>query len=189
MLENGTERGFSEYELNQLWDQEIIGQDEEGYYVFTAYENAKVYFEDYYELLEKIEIKSLNMIESTNWSMSQEENKDKLTRLYAEKFILLRITDLTRNHYGHYQGLELISSPKAFREYAVWSIESIEEIIPQDRLQGNQDALEVLAKVKDIYQDVLGEIMEEFVEDDQETEGQEGDEQKDEQYFNQMYYE
>lgn len=189
MLENGTERGFSQYELDQLWDQEIIGQDEEGYYVHSAYENSKVYFEDFYQFLEKIEAKCLSMIESANWSISQEDKRDRITELYAEKLILLKVLELIRNHYGFYQGLEFIAPPQAFAQYAIWNIESIEENIPQDRLEGNRNVAEVLEKVKEIYGDILGEILEEFIDLDEDDDIEEQDEKANESYFNQLYFE
>lgn len=189
MLKNGMERGFTEQELDQLWEQEIIGRDSHGYYVHNAYENDKVYFEDYYLFLEKIEVKSLNMIESANWSISKEDKRDKLIRLYAEKLILLKILDLIQTHYSRYEGLELILSPKAFWEYAALSIESIQDSIPRSRLEGNGDMKQVLAKAKEIYHDILSEVVEEFVRADQDRRGKELEREKDRQYFNQTLYE
>jgi hypothetical protein len=189
MLKNGMERGFTESELDQLWKQEIIGRDSRGYYIHTAYENDKVYFEDYYRFLEKIELKSLNMIESANWSISQEDKRDKLIRLYAEKLILLKILDLIQIHYSHYEGLELVLSPEAFWEYAALSIESIQDSIPRDRLEGNKDMKQVLSKAKEIYHDILSEVVEEFVRADQDRRDKELQREKDNQYFNQTFYE
>ncbi len=55
-LGNGYKRGFPPHWLERQSEPKI-GKDEKGYFIYTISENVKVYFEEYYQFLEKIEQK------------------------------------------------------------------------------------------------------------------------------------
>ncbi|MCP4581158.1 MAG: hypothetical protein GY839_06035 [candidate division Zixibacteria bacterium] len=100
MLTNGLERGFTPEILKKTRDPRI-SRDDDGYYIFTASENIKVYINLYYKFLEKSEKRALmeykiakEKVESTS-----EEHEETLAYYRARKIIL---EQLLKNIYKYY---------------------------------------------------------------------------------------
>ena len=74
MLTNGLERGFSERNL-RLINNPKVGQDKVGWYIYTASENIKVYFDNYYKFLETVELKCLRDVKELESKLTETKNR------------------------------------------------------------------------------------------------------------------
>jgi len=108
----GLKRGFPEERLKKQKEPKIK-KDERGYYIYTVNENTKVYFEDFYNFLEKVERRCLGEIKSLREKISQCDSKREETLAYyqARRVIVELVLKSVCSFYEDDSNLGVIMSP------------------------------------------------------------------------------
>ena len=169
-LSIGIKRGFPEERLKKQKEPKIK-KDERGYYIYTVNENTKVYFEDFYNFLEKVERKCMEEMKSLNEKTSACHSKRQETLAYynARKII---VEVVLKNVYEYYQddsNLGMIMSPWCFGTVILEKVENYKEKLSRAELldsnSKNASRLPefpyyVLRYIDEIYKKTLLEVFE-----------------------------
>jgi len=119
-------RGLSDELLENLADQEIIGEDEGGLFLYTIFEDVKVYFEEAYGFLEQSHQRCCEYLARLEEDMRKGmDDAGSLLRLQARREIARRLLDFLEDCYTNSNDLTYIMSPRC---YATVFLESIEEL-------------------------------------------------------------
>ena len=119
-------RGLSDELLENLADQEIIGEDEGGLFLYTISEDAKVYFEEAYRFLEHSHQRCREYLVKLEEDMARRvEDAGTLQRLQARREVARLLLDFLEDYYTTANDLEAIMSPRC---YATVFLESMEEL-------------------------------------------------------------
>ncbi len=163
-LNIGIKRGFSDEKLKKIKEPKLR-KDEGGYYVYTVNEGVKVYFEDFYAFLERVEERCLSELINLKRKMESCDQKCEETRAYycARKII---VEVVLKNVYGYYQDdstLGVIMSPWCFGTVVLEKIENYKERLSRGELLDvnlPECPYLVLRYIDEIYKDTLLEIFE-----------------------------
>ena len=127
-LSIGIKRGFPHDKLKKIKEPRVK-KDESGYYVHTVNENVKVYFEDFYSFLEKVERNCLSELRSLREKMATCDPKMEETHTYycARKIIVEAILKNVYGYYGDDSSFAVVMSPWCFGTVVLEKIVSYKE--------------------------------------------------------------
>jgi len=163
-LSIGIKRGFTEERLKKQKEPKIK-KDEKGYYLYTVNENTKVYFEDFYNFLEKVERRCMEEMRSLREKISNCDSKRHETLAYYNaRRIIVEV--VLKNVYGYYQDdstLGVIMSPWCFGTVILENVENYKERLSKGQLLDSnlpEYPYYVLRYIDEIYKKTLLEIFE-----------------------------
>lgn len=164
----GIKRGFPEEWLKRQKEPKIK-KDERGYYIYTVNENAKVYFEDFYSFLEKVERKCLEELKGLNQKISNCDSKREETLAYydARKIMVEVVLKNVYEYYEDNSNLGVIMSPWCFGTVILEKVENYKERLSKVELLNSNSKntsyppefpYYVLRYIDEIYKKTLLEI-------------------------------
>jgi len=164
MLSNRTKRGFPPERLNKNLEPKVK-KDDGGHYLFTLNENIKVYFEDFYKFLERVEKRATDELKSLEQKIGDihPSRIESLSYYRARKIIVERLLKQVYQFYADDKNLGAIMSPWCFGTVVLEKIE-----LYRDRIRKG-DAQDpnipdypyfVLRYIEEIYKKTLLEIFE-----------------------------
>ena len=169
-LSIGIKRGFPEERLKKQKEPKIK-KDERGYYIYTVNENTKVYFEDFYNFLEKAERRCLEEMKSLREKMNNcHSNRQETLAYYNARKIIVEV--VLKNVYGYYgddSNLGMIMSPWCFGTVILEKVENYKERLSKGQLLDSNSKntshlpefpYYVLRYIDEIYKKTLLEIFE-----------------------------
>jgi hypothetical protein len=124
MLSNGFQRGFPEKWLSTVTEPRVH-KDQRGHFIFSISENAKVYFEEFYQFLEEIEKKCLVELGVLNFKLNRtsEDHQDTLAYYRARKIVVEQLLKTIYSFYSDDTNLGVIMSPWCFGTVVLEKIE------------------------------------------------------------------
>ena len=116
MLTTGKERGLTKDKLATIFQNNIIAKDNNGFFLYTINENKKVYFEQFYRFLEKVEKKCQQELNTVREELDEVDKpgEEKRAYLLAKQAILIILLDRIEFHYTDKTNLESIVSEWCF---------------------------------------------------------------------------
>lgn len=162
MLTNGLERGFSERNL-RLINNPKVGQDKVGWYVYTASENIKVYFDNYYAFLETSELKCLREIKDleNKIAATPASHEESLAFYRARKIVIEQVIKHLYIFYADGKNLTSIMTPWCFGTVVLEKIEIYRDKISKGQVQDPnipEYPFYVLQYIDEIYKKALLEL-------------------------------
>src|SRR4030067_1042289 len=162
MLTNGLERGFSERNL-RLINNPKVGQDKVGWYIYTASENIKVYFDNYYKFLETVELKCLRDVKELESKLTETptSNEESLAFYRAKKIVLEQVLKHLYIFYCDSKNLTSIMTPWCFGTVVLEKIEIYRDKISKGQVQDPnipEYPFYVLQYIDEIYKKTLLEL-------------------------------
>jgi hypothetical protein len=159
MLTNGLECGFSEKNL-RLINNPKVGQDKVGWYIYTASENIKVYFDNYYKFLESTELKCLREIRDLDSRINSTAayNEESLAYYRAKKIVLEQVVKHLYIFYCDSRNLTSVMTPWCFGTVVLEKIEIYRDKISKGQVQDPnipEYPFYVLQYIDEIYKKVL----------------------------------
>jgi hypothetical protein len=153
MLSGGIKRGFSPERLSKNLEPKVK-KDDGGHYIFTLNENIKVYFEDFYKFLERVEKRA---------TPEHPSRIESLSYYRARKIIVEQLLKQVYQSYSDGETFAAVMSPWCFGTVVLEKIE-----LYRDRI-GKGDAQDpnipdypyfVLRYIDEIYKKTLLEMFE-----------------------------
>jgi hypothetical protein len=162
MLSNGLERGFVERNL-RLINNAKVGQDKVGWYIFTASENIKVYFDNYYKFLELSELKCQREIKDLDDKINSTSpvHEESLAFYRAKKIIIEQVLKHLYIYYSDSKNLTSIMTPWCFGTVVLEKIEIYRDKISKGQVQDPnipEYPFFVLQYIDEIYKKTLLEL-------------------------------
>jgi hypothetical protein len=162
MLTNGLERGFSERNL-RLINNPKVGHDKVGWYVYTASENIKVYFDTYYRFLEISELKCVREIKdlANKLATTPASHEESLAFYRAQKIIHEQVLKHLYIFYADSKNLTSIMTPWCFGTVVLEKIEIYRDRISNGQVQDSnipEYPFYVLQYIDEIYKKSLLEL-------------------------------
>jgi hypothetical protein len=162
MLSNGLERGFGERNL-RLINNTKVGRDKVGWYIYTASENIKVYFDNYYKFLELTELKCLREIKDLEEKLNDTPAAHEESRAFyrARKIILEQVLKHLYIFYSDSKNLTSIMTPWCFGTVVLEKIEIYRDKISKGQVQDPnipEYPFFVLQYIDEIYKKTLLEL-------------------------------
>ncbi len=163
MLANGLEKGFTERNL-PLAKNPKVGRDKLGWYTFTASENVKVYFDDFYRFLETTEINCLKELKQINNKIetTHQEQEEALAYFRAKKIIIERLLKHLYLYYTDSKNLSSIMTPWCFGTVVLEKIEIYRDRISKGLVQDAnipEYPFYVLQYIDEIYKKTLLDLL------------------------------
>lgn len=163
-LSVGIKRGFSEDKLKRI-KEPLVKKDGGGYYIHTVNEGVKVYFEDFYAFLEKIERRCLAELRSLREKMDNCDATCQETQAFlcARKIIAEVVLKNVYGYYGDDSTLGVVMSPWCFGTVVMEKVENYKERLSRGELmEVNLPPYPylVLRYIDEIHRKTLGEIFE-----------------------------
>lgn len=128
MLENKFQRGFTLEKLRGVAEPKVH-RDSGGYYMYTLSENVKVYFEDYYQFLEKIYTRCQSeIVELEQRAQNTSSHCSETLSYYRARIIILEVALKTaRSFYIDGSNLGVIMTPWCFGTVVLEKVEIYRE--------------------------------------------------------------
>ena len=163
-LNNGFKRGFPSHWLERQSEPKI-GKDEKGYFIYTVSENVKVYFEEYYQFLEKIERRCDSELLALEQKLGQiPPNRTETLAYYrARKIILDLLLKNILSFYSDSANLGVIMTPWCFGTVILEKVEIYKDRIARGEANDADTGdfpYYVLRYIDEIYKITLLEIFE-----------------------------
>ncbi|MCK4795525.1 MAG: hypothetical protein KAV87_67970 [Desulfobacteraceae bacterium] len=163
MLTNGLERGFTERNLPLLKNPKV-GRDKLGWYIYTASENVKVYFDVFYRFLEISEVTCLKELKQLNAKVEStpEEQEESLAFYRAKKIIIERLLKHLYLCYTDSKNLSSVMTPWCFGTVVLEKIEIYRDRISKGLVQDAnipEYPFYVLQYIDEIYKKTLLELL------------------------------
>lgn len=163
-LSIGLKRGFPEERLKKQKEPKIK-KDERGYYIYTVNESTKVYFEDFYNFLEKVERRCMEELKNLREKISHcDVQRQETLAYYKARKIIVEL--VLKSVYAYYQDdstLGVIMSPWCFGTVILEKLESYKERLSRAELLDSnlpEYPYYVLRYMDEIYKKTLLEIFE-----------------------------
>jgi len=162
MLSDGIERGFPPERLKRVKEPKVH-KDDGGFFIFTLNENAKVYFEDFYQFLEKVEKRCLKEKRELEKKIIEfdPERTETLSYYRARKIIIDLVLKNVYSFYGDSGNLGVIMTPWCFGTVILEKVESYKEMLSCGEIQDfniPEYPYFVLKYLDEIYKKTLLEI-------------------------------
>jgi hypothetical protein len=162
MLSNGIERGFPAERLKRVKEPKVH-KDDGGFFIFTLNENAKVYFEDFYQFLEKVEKKCLKEKRELEKKIIEcdSERTETLSYYRARKIIIDVVLKNVYSFYGDSGNFGVIMSPWCFGTVILEKVENYKEMLSCGEIQDfniPEYPYFVLKYLDEIYKKTLLEV-------------------------------
>jgi hypothetical protein len=162
MLTNGLERGFSERNL-RLINNPKVGQDKVGWYIYTASENIKVYFDNYYKFLETVELKCLRDVKELESKINDtpSSNEESLAFYRAKKIVMEQVLKHLYIFYCDSKNLTSVMTPWCFGTVVLEKIEIYRDKISKGQVMDPnipEYPFYVMQYIDEIYKKVLLEL-------------------------------
>lgn len=124
MLSDGIKRGFPPEKLSKNLEPKVK-KDDGGYYIFTLNENIKVYFEDFYKFLERVEKRATEELKSLEEKIvnTHPSRIESLSYYRARKIIVEQLLKQVCQFYCDAKNLGTIMSPWCFGTVVLERIE------------------------------------------------------------------
>jgi hypothetical protein len=164
MLLNGLERGFTEDVIKKTKDPRL-GRDEGGAFVYTTSENIKVYFDEFYAFLEKIDKRSAKELESLNKKIgtTADDHEESLAFYRAKKIIVEQLAKNIIQYYTDGANISSIMTPWCFGTVVLEKVEIYRDKISKGLVQDAnipEYPFYVLQYMDEIYKKELLDIFE-----------------------------
>jgi hypothetical protein len=164
MLSNGVKRGFPPERLGKNIEPKVK-KDDGGYYVFTLNENIKVYFEDFYKFLERVEKRSAQELKDLEEKIKNTHPSriESLSYYRARKIIVEHLLKQVYQSYSDGESLGVVMSPWCFGTVVLEKIELYRDRIGKGEAQDSNIPdypYFVLKYIDEIYKKTLLEIFE-----------------------------
>lgn len=162
MLEGRYYRGFSTERL-QTCQEPKVKQDEQGYYIMTLSENAKVYFEDFYSFLEATYARSLAERRDLDSKMAHTspERSETLSYYRARGVIVDLLMRSIRRFYTDGSNLGVVMTPWCFGTVVLEKIEVYRERLSKGEVEDanvGDYPYDVVKYIEEIYKAALLEL-------------------------------
>ena len=162
MLTNGIRRGLPEDKLKSVKDPKI-GKDERGSYIYTTNENVKIYFDDYYEFLERTEAKAQRELAGLRQKIAEcpDSHEETLAYLRAKKVVIDQPLSNITKYYSDSTNLSAIMSPWCFGTVVLEKIEIYKDKLSKGQIHDPNIPdypFFVLRYIDEIYKAVLLDI-------------------------------
>lgn len=124
VLDGRFQRGFSQERLSATKEPKVR-KDERGFYIMSLSENAKVYFEDYYEFLRTVYLRAQKEKERINarLSVTSTENAETLAYYRARNVILDLLMRTVLRFYTDGSNLGVVMTPWCFGTVVLEKVE------------------------------------------------------------------
>jgi len=115
MLSNGIERGFPEKWLSTV-PEPRIHKDQQGHFIYSISENAKVYFEEFYQFLEESEKSCLVELGVLNFKFNRttSDHQETISYYKARRIIVEQLLKNVCSFYSDSANLGVIMTPWCF---------------------------------------------------------------------------
>lgn len=164
MLAGKYNRGFTEEKLKSL-NEPKVKYDGEGHYIMTVSENVKVYFDDYYQFLEKTFARCLKELARVDQELNSLDDDYLESRSFyaAYRIILELVARNVRSFYTDGSNFGVIMTPWCFGTVVLEKLESYRERmakgqIPEDKLP--QNSYYIVRYLDEIHKRVLLDLFE-----------------------------
>lgn len=164
MLAGKYKRGFTEELLKSL-NEPKVKSDAGGFYIMTVSENVKVYFEDYYNFLDKSFNKCLRELARIAQELNSLDEKYVESRSFYTAFqmILELVARNIRSFYTDNSNFGVVMTPWCFGTVILEKIETFRERlakgqIPEDKQP--QNAYYVIRYLDEIHKRILLDLFE-----------------------------
>jgi hypothetical protein len=164
MIAAEIKRGFPETKFGKSVEPRVK-RDDGGYYTYTLSENVKVYFDDFYAFLERVEERALTDLQDVKAKQSElkDYQQELQAFLYAKRKILETLLKTLYDFYSESNNFGVIMTPWCFGTVVLEKVEAY-----RDRLsKGNADdedlpeySYYVVRYIDEIYRKALLDIFE-----------------------------
>lgn len=162
MLENKFKCGFTMEKLESVSEPKVH-RDSGGYYIHTLSENVKVYFDDYYQFLEKVYDRCNRQLEELDGKLKGiDEDYVETVSYYRAKKIVIELTKKTvRSFYTDGSNFGIIMTPWCFGTVVLEKIEIYRERLARGEVEDQNIpdyAYYVIKYIDEIYKRTLLDI-------------------------------
>ncbi len=159
MIATDMKRGFTNERFAKVVEPRVK-RDDGGFYLYTLSENVKVYFDDYYTFLERVEERTLEDLGDIRAKEAELKNYQVELRAYfcARKKILEVLLKTVHDFYTEHNNFGVVMTPWCFGTVVLEKVEAF-----RDRLaKGNVDdsdlpefSYDVVRYIDEIYRKIL----------------------------------
>lgn len=165
MLSNGIAPGFGDDKLRYFGSDPRVGKDEGGCYILSVNENVKVYFSDYYNFLEQVELRCLEEKEMLNAKLAQTDPKmaESIAYYRARKVVVDVVLKTVYSFYPESSNLAVVMTPWCFGTVVLERVEIYKERLSKGETTDPNIPdfpFFVLKYVEEIYKRTLLELFE-----------------------------
>lgn len=164
MLSNGLQRGFPAERLRSVQEPKVR-KDAGGYFIYTLNENVKVYFDEYYRFLEKIEARAITEQKVLIHKINHLDSRCSETLSYyrARKVIIDLVLRTVYTFYTDSSNFGIIMTPWCFGTVVLEKVEIYREKIARGEVS-DQNIPDypyyVLRYLDEIYKKTLLDLFE-----------------------------
>ncbi len=165
MLSNGIAPGFGDDKLRFFGSDPRVGKDEGGCYILSVNENVKVYFSDYYNFLQQVELRCLEEKEMLNAKLAQSDPKmaESIAYYRARKVVVDVVLKTVYSFYPESSNLAVVMTPWCFGTVVLERVEIYKERLSKGETTDPNIPdfpFFVLKYVEEIYKRTLLELFE-----------------------------
>ncbi len=165
MLSNGIAPGFGDDKLRFFGSDPRVGKDEGGCYILSVNENVKVYFTDYYNFLQQVELRCLEEKEMLNAKLAQTDPKmsESIAYYRARKVVVDVVLKTVYSFYPESSNLAVVMTPWCFGTVVLERVEIYKERLSKGETTDPNIPdfpFFVLKYVEEIYKRTLLELFE-----------------------------
>ena len=163
MLISNIKRGFPKEKLKKIKEPKVH-KDEDGFFIFTINENTKVYFEDFYEFLEKAEKICLAEKKRIQEKMIEcdPHKMETLSYYRARKILVDLILRNVYSFYGDSTSFAVIMSPWCFGTVILEKMEHYKELIAKGEVTSpeiSDNPYYILKYMDEIFKKTIMEML------------------------------
>ena len=162
MLDGRYQRGFSQERLDSAHEPKVH-RDDQGYYIMSLSENAKVYFEDFYSFLETTHARAAVAREQLDRKLAAASPKSVETLAYyrAKGVIVDLLMRTIRRFYTDGSNLGVIMTPWCFGTVVLEKVEVYRDRLGKGEVRDpnvSEYPYDVVRYTDEIYKAVLMEL-------------------------------
>lgn len=136
MTNTEIKRGFPETRFEKNIEPRVK-RDDGGHYLYTLSENVKVYFEDYYGFLERVESKALADLQDVKAKLEAvtEEEEEFRSYLFARKAILETLLKTVYDFYSESKNFGVVMTPWCFGTVVLEKVEAYRDRLSKGEVE------------------------------------------------------